>query len=105
MKKLLICTMCVMMMLSACGAKNEPASAPSEDIQSSEANAEKDLLELAKSCQDKSVDELYALIGEPASSEYISSCLGDGEDGTLNYGDFVVYTYKDAQGETVKLVE
>ena len=62
---------------------------------------------LAESCIGKSVEELYALIGQPESSEYAPSCLnpGEGEDGLLYYADFVVYTYKDANGETVDYVE
>lgn len=67
--------------------------------------AEASKLDLANSCVDKSVEDLFALIGEPASSEYAPSCLGEGEDGCLYYDGFTVYTYKDANGETVTFVE
>ena len=60
---------------------------------------------LAKSCIDKSVGELYALVGEPISSEYAPSCLGPGEDGNLYYDSFIVYTYLEEEEETVIAVE
>lgn len=60
---------------------------------------------LAESCIDKSIQELYALIGQPNSSDYASSCLGDGDDGMLYYDDFIVYTYREEDKETVSYVE
>lgn len=51
------------------------------------------------------VDALYAAIGEPASFDYASSCLGPGEDGELHYDGFVVYTYRESGEEVVKDVE
>ena len=53
---------------------------------------------------DQSVQELYELIGMPAKSAYLPSCIGDGEDGTLFYNGFAVSTYKDDKGEIVKNV-
>ena len=47
----------------------------------------------------------YAAIGEPVSSDYAPSCLGEGEDGNLYYDGFTVYTYRDDTGETVSYVE
>ena len=39
------------------------------------------------------VDDLYAAIGQPNSSDYNSSCLvSGGQDGMLYYDDFTVYT-------------
>ena len=66
-----------------------------------------DPVELAKSCIDKPLSELIALIGEPESSDYAPSCLnpGQGEDGMLYYDGFVVYTYKEGDTETVQDVE
>lgn len=52
-----------------------------------------------------SAEELYAAIGEPVSSDYAPSCIGDGEDGNLYYDGFVVYTYREAGTETVEYVE
>ena len=61
---------------------------------------------LAESCIDKDVSELYALIGEPESSDYAPSCLVEGgEDGMLYYDGFVVYTTREADVETVYYVE
>ncbi len=59
----------------------------------------------AQSCIDKSVEELYALIGQPTSSDYASSCLGEGDDGNLYYDGFIVYTYREGSNETVRFVE
>lgn len=53
----------------------------------------------------KTVEELYAAVGEPNSSDYAPSCLGDGEDGNLYYNDFTVYTYRENGTETVEYVE
>ena len=61
--------------------------------------------ELAESCIDKSVEELYELIGKPESSDYSKSCLGEGDDGNLSYDGFVVYTYREGDTETVYYVE
>lgn len=67
---------------------------------------ENDLKALAESCIDKDVSELYALIGEPESSDYAPSCLVEGgEDGMLYYDGFVVYTTRDGDVETVYYVE
>lgn len=60
---------------------------------------------LAESCIDKPVAELYALIGQPNSSDYAPSCMGDGEDGNLYYDGFIVYTYKEGDSESVYFVE
>ena len=51
--------------------------------------------------------DLFALIGQPESSEYAPSCMnpGVGEDGVLYYDGFVVYTYKEGDTETVDYVE
>lgn len=63
--------------------------------------------ELAQSCIDLSVEELYALIGEPESSDYAPSCLNPdvGQDGNLYYDGFIVYTYREGEVETVSYVE
>lgn len=61
---------------------------------------------LAESCIDKDVSELYALIGQPNSSDYAPSCLVQGgEDGMLYYDGFVVYTTREGDVETVYYVE
>jgi len=60
---------------------------------------------LAEGCIGKDISELYALIGEPASSDYAPSCLVEGEDGSLYYDGFVVYTTREGDVETVYYVE
>lgn len=86
----------------------EPSQTESQPEESTDASTETtaaDLKALAESCIDKSVDELYALIGEPESADYAPSCMGDGDDGNLDYGDFVVYTYREGNEEVVTYVE
>ena len=63
------------------------------------------LKDIAVSFIGKDVSELYAEIGEPESSDYAPSCLGDGEDGNLYYDGFTVYTYREGGSETVEYVE
>ena len=61
------------------------------------------LFELAKGYVDKPLAELQAEIGEPVSSNYVSSCLiPGGEDGELHYDGFTVYTVKSGDSETVQ---
>ena len=81
-----------------------PTAAPTEVP--TEAAPAADQKSLAESCVDKDISELYALIGEPASSEYAPSCLVEGgEDGSLYYDGFVVYTTREGDVETVYYVE
>ena len=54
---------------------------------------------------DASVNDLYAAVGYPASSDYAPSCIGPGEDGNLYYDGFTVYTYRENGTETVVYVE
>ena len=42
--------------------------------------------------------ELAAAIGQPNSTEYASSCIGDGEDGIWYYDGFTVYTFRGTDG-------
>ncbi len=118
MKKLIliVLTLVLVLSLAACGAA-QPAETPAtttaaaeESIQTTgaaETTEAQEPAELAKSCIDKPVSELIALIGEPQSSDYAPSCLnpGQGEDGMLYYDGFVVYTYKEGDTETVQDVE
>ena len=109
--------------LAACGESGtEPSAAPSEpaavDTTTPDPAAEGtetaepaeetggSLLEIAKGYEGANVDELIAAIGDPNSSDYAPSCLGEGEDGNLYYDGFTVYTYRDTSGaETVNYVE
>lgn len=82
----------------------DPVEEPSEDLPT---DPELSAFELAQSCIDLSVEELYALIGEPESADYAPSCLNpeEGEDGNLYYDGFIVYTYREGDTETVSYVE
>ena len=129
MKKLIALLMAVLMLLAlcACGKTQEPTKEPDApkveepavtDPQPSEepsegpseeqpTEPEQSAFELAESCLDLPVEDLYALIGEPEGSDYAPSCLnpGVGEDGNLYYDGFVVYTYREGDTETVTYVE
>lgn len=86
-------------------APAEESVAPAEE---SEAPAEEEPspLEAAKEFEGAPLEDLIAAIGEPLSSDYAPSCLGEGEDGNLYYDGFTVYTYRDVDGsETVNYVE
>lgn len=132
MRKLIALLLAVLMVLAlcACGKTDEPVKEPDApqvenptdnapvDPQPSEDPSEepsedqpvepqKSAFELAEECMDLPVEDLYALIGEPDSSDYAPSCLnpGVGEDGNLYYDGFVVYTYREGDTETVTYVE
>lgn len=133
MKKLIVMLLAVLMLLGLCACGGEApaeentqieaqpkveATAPIEETTAeveettvqeetaAAADPAADKKALAESCIDKDISELYALIGEPESSDYAPSCLVEGgEDGMLYYDGFVVYTTRDADGETVYYVE
>ena len=129
MKKLIVMLLATLMLLSlaACGGEEAPAeevkieaqpkveatvaveatAAPTEapTEAATEADPAADRKALAESCIDKDISELYALIGEPESAEYAPSCLVEGEDGSLYYDGFVVYTTREGDVETVYYVE
>ena len=75
-------------------AKEEPAPLTEEEV-----------LAVAMEYIGRPVDELIAVIGEPEDRDYAPSCMGDGEDGNLYYGGFIVYTYRENGEETVQDVE
>lgn len=129
MKKLtcLLLALTLLLGLAACGEEPaevteepaaesaEPAAEPSAAPEASEAPAEESEapaeeepspLEAAKEFEGAPLEDLIAAIGEPLSSDYAPSCLGEGEDGNLYYDGFTVYTYRDVDGsETVNYVE
>ena len=80
--------------------KSEPVSeaAPAEQA----APAETASLETALKYVGQDVTKLYSAIGKPASSEYASSCVDNGEDGILYYDGFTVTTYRENGKETVQ---
>ncbi len=97
-------------------ATDAPAAteAPTETAETAETEAapaetkEEDLKAIALSLVDHPVQDLYDAIGEPTGeAEYASSCLvSGGQDGTLPYDGFTVYTLVRPDGtETVYDVE
>lgn len=78
--------------LCSCGRPLSPEERLERDIQ------------LAERCVGEPVSTLYEYIGEPNTSYYGTSCLGDGLDGELHYAGFVVFTYKTELSETVRTV-
>lgn len=129
MKKLtcLLLALTLLLGLAACGEEpaevtEEPAAGSVEPVEESAAPAEESVapaeeseapaeeepspLEAAKAFEGAPLEDLIAAIGEPLSSDYAPSCLGEGEDGNLYYDGFTVYTYRDVDGsETVNYVE
>ena len=82
--------------------EDENAAAPETEAP---AKTPEELLALAMDYIGKPVDDLIAAIGEPEDRDYGPSCMGDGEDGSLYYGGFIVYTYRENGEETVQDVE
>jgi len=82
-------------------AENTEPAESTETVESTVA----DNKSLAISCIDKSVEELYAMVGEPNETDYVPSCLMEGGDGMLIYDEFIVYTYRLNGEETVIDVE
>ena len=129
MKKLtcLLLALTLLLGLAACGEEpaevtEEPAAGSVEPVEESAAPAEESVapaeeseapaeeepspLEAAKEFEGAPLEDLIAAVGEPLSSDYAPSCLGEGEDGNLYYDGFTVYTYRDVDGsETVNYVE
>ena len=95
--------------LLGCGqtSTNGATETPQTAAQQTDAPVTGDKKAMAQSCEGQTVDALFALVGQPDSSEYAPSCLnpGQGEDGVLYYDGFVVYTYKEGSTETVEYVE
>lgn len=111
MKYVIVICLCLVLLLSACGGREDPqgsepettADASNESTGAATSNAKA----LAESCINKSVQDLYAKIGQPKSSDYAPSCNGGegAEDGNLYYDGFIVYTLKEGNKETVVFVE
>lgn len=61
--------------------------------------------EAAEAYIGQSLETLYSSMGQPQSSSYANSCLGDGDDGELYYEGFTVYTYREDGVEEIIAVE
>ena len=135
MKKIVMIVLCLSLLLCGCGGAPAETTAPKTPVETTapiettvpettvpettaaeaettdpETTEETEPVDearvLAESCIDKSVEELYKLIGEPDSADYAPSCLDEnGEDGILYYENFIVYTYREGDNETVSFVE
>lgn len=122
MKKLFVTvlTLALLLTLAACSGKDAPAPtaeatpapsaapetpAPETPAPTPEsAGEEPSRMAVAESFVGGEAAELIAAIGEPISADYASSCLGSGEDGILEYEDFLVYTYRNGESERVDTV-
>ena len=130
---IVLCLLCALLLIG-CGSGASPVSAPSAaPAPSAEPSAapsaepstaptavlpdealkpdvtdaptvKEEALQIAKSFEGKDLSELIAVLGEPLSSEYGPSCLGDGKDGELKYDGFIVYTTQKGSAETITLV-
>ena len=128
---IVLCLLCALLLIG-CGSSAKPAPsappAPSAEptpVPSAEPSAapsaalpdaalkpdvaetpspEEEALKIAKSFEGKDLSELIAVLGEPISSEYVPSCLGNGKDGELKYDGFTVYTTQQGSAETITLV-
>ena len=82
-------------------AKEEPAS-------STDAELDEEAFAAAEACVGRSLEELYAAVGEPTGdASYAASCKEENaEDGMLFYDElgFYVWTVRNADGETVHAV-
>lgn len=122
MRKYTVLLASLLLLLCAC-AKEEPAPqatapAATEAViettvettvpeTETQAEAEADTRkEQAMALIEAPVEDLYAAIGYPESSDYAPSCLVEGgEDGNLYYDGFIVYTIRKGDQETVYYVE
>lgn len=84
-------------------AATDVPDATAEPVQEVPADTAAETVEKILSMKDQPVEDLYALVGEPLSSEYGSSCLVmGGKDGILEYDGFTVYTLVQPDGtETI----
>ena len=130
---LLILALVFALTLCACGSSSSAASAPAapaaptaepaptaapteapaveapveEPPAEPEADPVEEIKALVLSMKGEPIEDLIAIIGEPNSSDYGSSCLiQGGKDGMLFYDGFTVYTLVQPDGtETVYDVE
>ncbi len=85
-------------------AQPAPAPVPEETPQPEETEDDNEQYQIALGLVGKSVEELYAAIGYPETSDYGPSCIGDpgDKDGQLDYKGFSVFTLLKANGgETI----
>lgn len=112
MKKLIPLFLALTLVLCACGKENNkdevemqsslPGANLVEDVSDDNKNTSYDNdFEHAKSFIGKEYKDFVDEFGEPNSCDYVPSCLGDGEDGQMEYEGFIVTTYKDGDLEII----
>ena len=85
-----------------------PTEAPAATAEPEKADSETAaLVEKILAMEGQPVEDLYALVGQPNSSDYTPSCLvTGGQDGQLEYDGFTVYTLVQPDGtETIYFCE
>lgn len=101
MKHRLLCMLAICLLTAAlllgCG-QNSAAS----DTSATATQSVEDPVSVAQTYLERDVNELIAVIGEPQSRSYATSCGGEGEDGELAYDGFTVYTFRNGEYEIVK---
>lgn len=85
--------------------KEEPAEQKAEEKPETPAEPAGPTVEDALAFVEKPVQELKDAIGEPLESYYEYSCSGPGDDGILTYDGFIVFTYREPDGVTEKVVD
>lgn len=113
MRRSFVIVLAVLLALAAAGCgKAAPAETEAEIPEGMEVSLpgktsaeESDELAAAKKMIGRDLSELIAVIGEPDERLYAPSCLGDGEDGELDYGNFTVYTYREGDSEEIRDVK
>ena len=105
---LLILCLSICLVLCACGREEAPTAAPEAAATPVEDAPETaDFSELEQKAADligKDASKAYDAFGTADSEEYAPSCLGDGEDGVLTFGDVSVYTYRESGNEEITSV-
>ena len=123
-RNILIPILCVVLSLSlaGCGGTKAESTSPTEAPEITQAPTQAPsvteapeaggsdvaaLVEKILSMEGQPVEDLYALVGQPNSSDYTPSCLvTGGEDGQLEYDGFTVYTLVQPDGtETIYFCE
>ncbi len=77
-------------------------NAATSDTTQAASQSVEDPVSLVQNYLEQDVSELIAVIGEPISRSYATSCGGEGEDGELVYDGFTVYTFRNGDTEIVK---
>ena len=89
--------------VAAAAKAEEAAKAEAARAAQAEIERARDSLAYAKSSLGQNIVSLYTAIGQPLNRSYASSADG-GENGTLTYNGFTVYTYRVGDTEIITQV-